>query len=150
MHTDRESIMQAFKKTDDAGMSAIAADIKAARVRLERYDSSDDDLTERIGKAKAEFNGLKKQAEEYDRDELTDARLAFRLQIEDAAHDRIRTVKGGKVSFWNYPGSITDTDELLGEAGMAECRREQLRREALEQKCHEHQQRKPKKRDIGR
>ena len=93
---------------------------------------------------------LKKQAEEYDRDELTDASLAFRPQMEDAAHDRIRTVKGGKVSFWNYPGSITDTDELLGEAGMAECRREQLRREALEQKCHEHQQRKPKKRDIGR
>ena len=151
LHTDRESIIQAFKKTDDAGMSAIAADIKAARVRLERYDSSDDDLTKRIGKAKAEFDRLKERAKKYDLYDLTDARLALRPQMEDAAHDRIkRNVKGGKVSFWNYQGSITDTDELLGEAGMAECRREQLRREALEQKCHEHQQRKPKKRDIGR
>ncbi|MBQ9720438.1 MAG: MobA/MobL family protein, partial [Oscillospiraceae bacterium] len=151
LHTDRESIIQAFKKTDDAGMSAIAADIKAARVRLERYDSSDDNLTERIGKAKAEFDGLKKQAEEYDRDELTDARLAFRPQMEDAAHDRIKwTVKGGKVSFWNYLGSITDTDELLGEAGMAERRREQRQREALAQKQREYPQRKRKGRDIGR
>ena len=151
LRTSRESIMQGFKKTDDAGMSAIAADIKAARVRLQHYNSSDDDLTVHIGKAKAEFDELKKQAAGYDRDELTDARLALRPRMEDAAHDRIkRNANGVKVSFWNYQGSITDTDELLGEAGMAERRREQRRREALEQKYHEHSQRKPKKRNIGR
>ena len=103
LRTDKESIMQAFKKTDDAGMSAIAADIKAAQARLEHCDASDDDLTAHIGKAKEEFDGLKAQAAEYDRDELTDARLALRPQMENAAHDRIkRNAKGGKVSFWNY------------------------------------------------
>lgn len=151
MRTSRESVMQAFKKTDNAGISAIAADIKAARVRLERYDLSDDDLTARIGKAKAEFDRLKEQAVEYDRDELTDARLELRPQMETAAHDRIkRGDKSGKVSFWNYQGSITDADELLGESGMAERRREQRRRETLEQQRREHPQRKPKKRDIRR
>lgn len=151
MHTDRESIMQVFKKNDDAGMSAIAADIKAARARLKSYDTSDDDLTARIGKAKSKFDRLKKQAAEYDRDELTDARLALRPQMEDAAHDCIkRSAKGSKVSFWNYQRSITDTDELLGEAGMAERRREQRQREALAQKQREYPQRKLKGLDIGR
>ena len=151
MRTGRESVMQAFKKTDDVGMNAIAAYIKAARARLQRYDSSDDDLTARIGKAKAEFDGLKKQAAEYDRDELTDARLALRPRMESAAHERInQNVKGGKVSFWNYQGSITDTDEILGEVGMAERRKEQRRREALEQQRREHPQRRLNQQDMGR
>ena len=150
LRTSRESVMQAFKKTDDVGMNAIAADIKAARVRLERYDSSDNDLTAQIGKAKAEFDGLKEQAAEYDHDELTDARLALRQEMEAAAHDRIkRNVKGSEVSFWNYQGSITDTDEMLGEAGMAERRMEQRRREALEQQRREHPQRRSKEWDMG-
>ena len=120
-------------------------------MRLERYDSSDDDLTKRIGKAKTEFDGLKAQAAEYDGGELADARLALRQEMESTAHDRIkRNVKGGKVSFWNYQGSITDTDEILGEAGMAERRKDQRRRKALEQQRREHPQRKLKELEQGR
>lgn len=62
--------------------------------------------------------------------------------MEDGAQDRIkRSIKGGKVSFWNYQCSITDTDELLGEAGMAERRRAERQRRERERE-NEPQQRK--------
>ena len=109
----------------------------------ERYDAADAALTQKIDHAKERFDGLREQAAEYDRDELTDARLALRQEMESEAHNRIkRNIKGDKVSIRNYWSSISDADALLGETGMAERRREQRRREE-----HDHQQRKAKERD---
>lgn len=40
--------------------------------------------------------------------------------MENEAQNRIRRAEGGrKISFWNFQGSIIDTDKLLGEDGMA-------------------------------
>ena len=112
----------------------------------ERYDAADANLTQKIDRAKAKFDDLREQAAEYDRDELTDARLALRQEMESAAHDRIeRNIKGGKVSIRDYWSSISDADALLGESGMAERRRQQRRREE-----RDHQQRKAKERDAER
>ena len=110
----------------------------------ERYDAADAALTQKIDHAKERFDGLREQAAEYDRNELTDARLALRQGMESEAHDRIkRNIKGGKVSIRDYWSSISDADALLGETGMAERRREQRRREE-----RDHQQRKTKERDM--
>ena len=94
----------------------------------ERYDESDAVLTQKIGRAKERFDDLRERAAEYDRDELTDARLSLRQDMESEAHDRIkRNIKGGKVSIRDYWSSISDADAVLGETGMAERRREQRR-----------------------
>lgn len=109
----------------------------------ERYDAADAVLTRKIDGAKAKFDQMREQAAEYDRDELTDARLALRQEMESEAHDRIkRNIKGGKVSIRDYWSSIADADALLGETGMAERRREQRRREE-----RDHRQRKAKEWD---
>ena len=108
----------------------------------ERYDVADTVLTKKIDRAKAKFDDLREQAAEYNCDELTDARLSLRQDMESEAHDRIkRNIKGGKVSIRDYWRSISDADALLGETGMAERRREQRRRqdrsEAKRQRSHE-------------
>ena len=109
----------------------------------ERYDAADAALTRKIDRAKDRFDGLREQAAEYDRDELTNARLALRQEMESTAYDRIkRNIKGGKVSIRDYWNSISDADALLGETGMAERRREQRRREE-----REHRRRKAEERD---
>jgi len=101
----------------------------------ERYDAADAVLTQKIDRAKAKFDDLREQAATYERDELTDTRLALRQEMESAAHDRIkRNIKGGKVSIRDYWSSIADTDSLLGESGMAERRREPRRREERERR----------------
>ena len=96
----------------------------------ERYDAADASLTRKIDRAKERFDDLRERAAEYDRDELTDARLSLRQDMESEAHDRIkRNIKGGKVSIRDYWSSISDADAVLGETGMAERRREQRREE---------------------
>ena len=47
----------------------------------ERYDAADAVLTRKIDLAKTKFDDLREQAAEYDRDELTDARLALRQKM---------------------------------------------------------------------
>ena len=112
----------------------------------ERYGVADAALTRKINHAKAKYDHLREQAAEYDRDELADARLALRQEMESAAHDRIeRNIKGGKVSIRDYWSSISDADALLGETGMAERRMEQRRREERERR-----QRKAKECDAER
>ena len=112
----------------------------------ERYNAADAVLTQKIVGAKAKFDQMREQAAEYDRDELTDARLALRQEMENAAHDRIeRNIKDGKVSIRDYWHSLSDADALLGETGMAERRRQQRRREE-----RDYWQRKAKERDDER
>ena len=101
----------------------------------ERYDAADAALTQKIDRAKAKFDDLREQATEYDRDELSDARLALRQEMESEAHDRIkRNIRGGKVSIRDYWSSINNTDALLGEADMAERRRVDHQRKERERK----------------
>ena len=96
----------------------------------ERYDAADAVLAQKIDRAKERFDNLWEQATEYDPDELTDARLALRQEMENAAHDRIeRNIKDGKVSIRDYWHSLSDADALLGETGMAERRHQQRRKD---------------------
>ena len=108
----------------------------------EQYDEADAILNSKMATAKAEFFKLKEQSADLDFNELTDARLAIRQRMEEKAFDRIsRNIKGEKVSIRDYWNSIKYTDELLGEAGMAERRQEQKRRssrfDSKTQKTHE-------------
>ena len=149
LRANRTAIMEELGKEDAEGMSEVKADVEVTRARLNEYYASDADLVAHINKAKAEFDGLKKQAAEFDRDELTDARLALRLQMESKAHDRIeRNIKGDKVSFWNFTHSVTDTDALLDEANMVERRRaERQRKERERGKESQRRKRQPQEHD---
>ena len=79
--------------------------------------------------------------------ELTDARLALRQQMEAEAQNRIRrTENGRKINVWKFQSDISDADKLLDEVGMAERHeeRKQLRRieerQGLKRKAGAHQQ----------
>lgn len=125
---EEKSIMQAFDKVDAAGMREVEGDIFKSEPRIVKLDAQEVKLTGAISREKEKFDGLKAQAVDLSQDELTDARLALRPQMEREAHDRIRRAEGGrKISFWNFQGSIKDTDKRLGEDGMVE-RREEWKR----------------------
>ena len=74
---------------------------------------------------------MKEQASVLDPGELTDARLALRQQKENLAREHIcKAAPDGRVNFWNYQRSVTDTDALLGEEGMEKQREYEKLREA--------------------
>ena len=88
---------------------------------------------------------------EYD---LTDARLAFRPQMEDEAQERIKKdIPDEKLSFWDFQISTSMTDEQNREDGMETWYKEQTIRRRLEQEYQqrrEQPQRKPRERDMER
>ena len=93
-----------------------------------KLDAQEVKFTDAIDREKEKFDGLKAQAADLDQDELIDARLALRQQMENEAQNRIRRSEGGrKINLWKFQGSITDADKLLGEDGTAE-QREKLKR----------------------
>ena len=128
LRIEEKSIMQAFDKADAAEMEKVEGEISESKTRIVKLDAQEVRATGAINREKEKFDGLKAQAANIDQDKLADARLALRPQMEREAHDRIRGADGGKkISFWNYQGSIRDTDKLLGEDGMAERHKERKR-----------------------
>ena len=122
---EEKSIMRVFDKVDAAGMKEVEGEISKSEASIVKLDAQEVQFTGAINREKEKFDGLKAQATDLDQDELTDARLALRQQMECEAQDRIRRAeRGKKISFWNFQGSISDADKLLSEDGMAEQRKE--------------------------
>ena len=78
---------------------------------------------------------MKAQVADLDQDELTDARLDLRPQMENEGRERVHRAEGGrKINFWKFQGSISETDKLLGEDGMAERDEERKRLRRMEER----------------
>lgn len=147
---EEKSIMQAFGKEDVAGMKKVAGEISKSETRIGELDAQEVEFTGAINREKEKFDWLKEQAADLDQDELTDARLAIRPQMERTARDRIRSgLSSGKPEFWKMESSFRDADRLLDEEDMAERREEQKRRSERE-KTYQPQKRKPQSHEQGR
>ena len=89
--------------------------------------------------------------------DLTDARLAFRPQMEDEAQERIKKdIPDEKLSFWDFQISTSMTDEQNREDGMDRWFTEQKRMRRMEQirrerdrRTHDRRER-PKEHNRGR
>ena len=144
---EEKSIMRVFDKADSAGMKEVEEEISKSEARIVKLDMQGIKFTDAINREKEKFDGLKTQATDLDQDELTDARLALRPQMEREAQDCIRKAESGrKINFWKFQGSISGADKLLGEDGMAERQEEQKRlrrvkeRHGPKRKAKTHQQ----------
>ena len=144
---EEKSIMRVFDKAGAAGMKEVEGEISKSEARIVRLDAQEVRFTGAINREKEKFDGLKAQAADLDQDELTDARIALRQQMEREAQNRIlRAESGKKINLWKFQGSIIDTDKLLGEDGMAEQREEWKRlrhmekRQGPKRKTRAHQQ----------
>ena len=130
---EEKSVMRVFGKEDAAGMKEVKGEISEAEARVTRLDGQEVEFTGAIKREKEKFDGLKEQAADLDQDELTDARLALRPQMERSAYDRIQSgLSSGKPEFWKMESSFRDADRVLGEEGMAERHEAQKRREEHE------------------
>ena len=134
-------IVRGFGKEQDSDMTGVKAYLSTIEANANKIDAQEVRYTGKIKEAKREFDRLKEQAADLNQDELIDARLALRPQMEREAQARIRKAEGGReINFWHFQGSISDTDKLLDEEDMAErCRVQKQRRErenAYQQKQH--------------
>ena len=143
-----KSFMQAFSKADATQMKEVEGEISKSKARIAGLETQEVKFTGAISREKEKFDELKEQAADLDQDELDDARLALRPQMEDAGCERIRKTTGGReISFWKFHGSIRNADDLLGEEDMAERHEERKRmqrnlanRQRQRRETKEHQQ----------
>ena len=141
--------MAMFEKKDAKGMKQVAGEISKSEKRIEELDGQEAEFTGAISREKEKFDGLKEQAAGLDPYELTDTRLALRQQMETQARERIRgAMSSGMLDFWKYQTTLRDTDNLLGEDGMAE-RREYEKRQKARELTNE-PRRKPKEHGLDR
>ena len=147
---EEKSVMRVFDKEDAAGMKQVEGKISEAEARVVKLNAQEVEFTGAIKREKAKFDGLKEQAADLDQDELIDARLALRPQMERTARDRITAgLSSGKIGFWHFEGSKKDADRWLDEEGMSERREAQKRRRELEKTCQP-QKRKSRSHEQGR
>ena len=114
--TEEKALIQAFGKEDAAGMKQAQAEIQAVEANMENLDKRESGLSDSICAEREQFDTLREQAVDFDRNELTAARLALRKDSERQAWGRISdTASDGKVSFLLFRNSIRETDRLLEE-----------------------------------
>ena len=147
---EEKAVMTAFDKEDAAGMKHVESEISRADARIAELDAQEVELSIGIRQEKEKFDGLKKQAADLDQDELNDARLVLRPQMEREAQARIRKEEGGReINFWHFQSSSGDVDKLLDEDNMAE-RREAQKRRMEREKTYQSQKRKPRSHEQER
>ena len=116
LRTEENTLIQAFGKKDAAGMKQVKAEIHAAEANMENLDKRESSLSDSIRVEREQFDTMRDQAADLDRNELTAARLDLRRDSERQAWGRISdTASDGKVSFLLFRSSIRETDRLLEE-----------------------------------
>ena len=144
----KNEIVTGFGKEDDKEMPAVPKQITAVKANVAKMDELEARYTGDIEKSGQEFDRLKERAKQYDLYDLTDARLAFRPQMEDEAQERIKKdIPDEKLSFWDFQISASITDEQNREDGMETWYKEQTVRRRLEQEYQQRREQPQRKRE---
>ena len=130
--------MRGFNKTDAAGMKEAKRETSKSEARIEKLDAQEVKFTGAISREKEKFDELKAQAVDIDQDELTDARLALRPQMEREGCERIRKgAPDSRISFTKYQVAVRDADRTLTENCTGKRYQEQKRKKEFESGFHQ-------------
>ena len=116
---EEKSVIRAFDKTDAVGMKKVEGEIAKSEAHIVKLDAQEVEFTGAISREKEKYDGLKVQAADVDQDELADARLALRPQLENEGRERISMgTPDGRISFAKYQAAVRNADRELAEDGM--------------------------------
>ena len=114
LRNNEMNIVHGFGKEDARGMKGIPSYLSIVEANIQKMDEQETQYVGDIEKARHDFDELRVQASDLDQDELTDARLALRPQMEHDAHECIsKSLSRGKASFRYFEKSKKTTDDLL-------------------------------------
>lgn len=114
---------------------------------LKKLSQQEEKYTTELNDALRQYADLKEQTEEFDPDELQDARLALRPAMERSAVDRMQSAYGNKYDPLMMHDSKWDVSDLLMEEAEVRSVREFLRKR---HKLHGHEQQRKMKHDRER
>ena len=139
---EEKYVMWVFDKADAVGIKEIEGEISKSKASIVKLDSQEVRFTGAINREKEKFNELKAQAVDLDQDELTDARLVLRPQMENEGRERIsKGSPDGRISFAKYQASVRDADKVLEEDSMVKRHQKQKRSKEWEKGFHQQKSR---------
>ena len=115
LKSEKDMLLHTLECTDDAGITAVKKDISTIEAALKKLAQQEEKYTAELNDALRQYADLKEQAEEFDPDELQDARRALRPAMERSAVDRVQAASGEKYDSLMMYDSKWDVAELLNE-----------------------------------
>ena len=144
LKSEKDMLLHSLECSDDAGIAAVKKDIPTMEATLKKLSQQEEKYTAELNDALQQYADLKKQAAEFNPDELQDARLALRSVMERSAVDRVQSAYGNKYDPLLIYDSKRDVADILHEETEARSIREHLRQKQQAQQ----KQNKKKSRDT--
>ena len=145
LKSEKDLLLHSLECTDDAGIAAVKKDASTMDAALKKLSQQEEKCTTELNDALRQYADLKEQTEEFDPDELQDARLALRPAMERSAVDRMQSAYGNKYDPLMMYDSKRDVANLLREEAEERSIRERLRQK--QQQKTKQKQDKKKSRD---
>lgn len=123
----KDMLLHSLECADDAGITAVKKDISTMEAALKKLAQQEEKYTAELNDALRQYADLKEQTEEFDPDELQDARLALRPAMERSAVDRVQSAYGDMYDLLVMFDSKRDVADMLHEETEARSVREHLR-----------------------
>ena len=134
LKSEKDLLLHTLECSDDAGIAAAKKDISTMETALKKLAQQEEKYTAELNDALQQYADLKEQAEEFDPDELQDARLALRPAMERSAVDRVQFAYGNMYDPLIMYDSKRDVADLLNEQGEKHSVRKFLRKQQTAQK----------------
>ena len=144
LKSEKDMLLYSLECSDDAGIAAVKKDISAVDAALKKLSQQEEKYTAELNDALQQYADLKKQAAEFNPDELQDARFALRPAMERSAVDRVQSAYGNNYDPLMMHDGKQDVAGMLHEETEARSIREHLRQKQQAQQ----KQNKKKSRDT--
>ena len=144
LKSEKDMLLYSLECSDDASIAAVKKDISAVEAALKKLSQQEEKYTAELNDALQQYADLKKQAAEFNPDELQDARFALRPAMERSAVDRVQSAYGNNYDPLMMHDGKQDVAGMLHEETEARSIREHLRQKQQAQQ----KQNKKKSRDT--
>ena len=144
LKSEKDMLLYSLECSDDAGIAAVKKDISAVEAALKKLSQQEEKYTAELNDALQQYADLKKQAAEFNPDELQDARFYMRPAMERSAVDRVQSAYGNNYDPLMMHDGKQDVAGMLHEETEARSIREHLRQKQQAQQ----KQNKKKSRDT--
>lgn len=133
LKSEKDMLLHSLECNDDAGIAATKKDISTMETALKKLAQQEEKYTAELNDALQQYAELKSQSEEFDPDELQDARLALRPAMERSTVGRVQSAYCNKYDPLMMYDSKRDVADLLNEREEKKSVREFLRQQQTEQ-----------------
>jgi len=127
LKNEKALLLHQFGHTDAQGMETVEQRVASMEASLEKLDQQEGKYADELNTALAEFDGLYRQAEDIDSDELQKTRQAIRPEKEQSAAKYIQAAHGKRFDSTMLAQSREDVAGLLGEVVEIPSARKKLR-----------------------